>query len=64
VQGSVSRAPPGAVKRVDIFEVLDQTASVNVTASWGVDYLLLAQFDGTRMITNVPWQSAPPPGGK
>lgn len=53
-------APPNAPKEVEIFEVLDQTASAKVTAFWGVDYLLMAKFDGRWMITHVLWQAAPP----
>ena len=46
-------------KEVQIFEVLDQTASVKVTAYWGVDYLLLAKYDGKWMISHVLWQTPP-----
>jgi len=52
--------PPNAPKEVRIYEVLDQTASAKVTAWWGIDYLLLAKFDGRWMITHVLWQSPPP----
>lgn len=52
--------PAGTVKEVQVFEVLDQTASVKVTAYWGVDYLLLGKFDGRWMITHVLWQTPPP----
>ena len=52
------RATPAAAPRtVDLFEVLDQTASAKVTAWWGTDYLLLAKYDGRWMITHVLWQS-------
>ena len=47
-------------KDVRIFEVLDQTASVKVTAWWGIDYLLLGKYDGRWMIAHVMWQSPPP----
>lgn len=57
-------APPNAPKEVIIYEVLDQTASAKVVAWWGIDYLLLAKFDGRWMITHVLWQSAPPTGGE
>jgi hypothetical protein len=53
------RTPATAVKQVTIYEVLDQTASAKVTASWGVDYLLLGKFDGRWMITHALWQSPP-----
>ena len=52
-------APPNAPKKIDIYEVLDQTASAKITAWWGVDYLLLAKYDGRWMITHVLWQSPP-----
>jgi hypothetical protein len=53
-------APPNAPKVIDIYEVLDQTASAKLTAWWGIDYLLLAKYDGRWMITHVLWQSTPP----
>jgi hypothetical protein len=53
-------APPNAPKQIDIYEVNDQTASAKLTAWWGIDYLLLARFDGRWMITHVLWQSPPP----
>lgn len=52
-------APATAVKEVVIYEVLDQTASAKLTASWGVDYVLLAKQDGRWMISHVLWQSPP-----
>lgn len=48
-----------APKDVVIYEVLDQIASARVTAYWGVDYLLMARFDGKWMITHVLWQTPP-----
>lgn len=53
-------APATAPKRVDLFEVQDQTASAKVTAYWGIDYLLLAKHEGRWMISHVLWQSPPP----
>lgn len=49
-----------SVKRVEVYDVLDQTAVARVTASWGVDYMLLGKFDGTWKITQILWQSPPP----
>jgi hypothetical protein len=46
-------------KRIDVFDVADQTASAKLTAWWGIDYLLLAKYDGKWMITHVLWQSPP-----
>ena len=48
-----------SVKRVDIYEVLDQTASAKVTASWGIDYMHLAKYDGSWKIINIVWQAKP-----
>ena len=44
---------------IEIFEVLDQTASVKLTAFWGIDYMHLARYDGEWKIVQVLWQSAP-----
>ena len=53
------RVPKDAPKDVIVYEVLDQTASAKVIASWGIDYLHLAKYDGTWKIVNVLWQSPP-----
>lgn len=47
-------------KQVDVYDVLDQTASAKVTAMWGVDYMHLAKHDGRWKIINIVWQSPPP----
>jgi hypothetical protein len=49
--------PPNVTKDVTIFEVLDQTASAKLTATWGTDYLLLGKYDGKWMVSSVLWQS-------
>jgi Putative lumazine-binding len=49
--------PATAPKKVELLDVLDQTASAKVTAWWGTDYVLLAKYDGKWMITHVLWQS-------
>ena len=57
-------APASAPKTVQVLDVMDQTASAKLTAQWGIDYLLLAKFDGRWMITHVLWQgphASPPP---
>lgn len=51
-----------SVKDVAVLEVLDQTAVAKVTASWGVDYMLLAKYDGRWLIQQILWQSPPPTG--
>jgi hypothetical protein len=54
------QAPPTAPKRIELFDVQDQTASAKLTASWGTDYLLLAKYDGKWMISSVMWQGPNP----
>jgi hypothetical protein len=49
-----------SVKEVAVLDVLDQTAVAKVTASWGVDYMLLGKYDGTWKISQILWQSPPP----
>jgi hypothetical protein len=48
-----------SIKRVDVYEVLDQTASAKITAQWGVDYMHLAKYDGRWKIINIVWQAHP-----
>ncbi len=55
------QAPATAPKKVEIFDIQDQTASAKLTAWWGTDYLLLAKYDGRWMIRQVLWQSPPKP---
>ena len=54
------RVAEDAPKEVEIFEVLDKTATIKLTAEWGVDYMHLVKLDGRWMIRNVLWQSHPP----
>jgi hypothetical protein len=51
--------PADAPRVIEIFEVADQTASAKLTAWWGIDYFLLAKYDGRWMIRQVMWQSPP-----
>ncbi len=53
-----------AVKKIEIFDVQDQTASAKLTAYWGTDYFQLAKFDGKWMIVNILWQGPLPPQTK
>src|SRR6185503_14181442 len=53
------KLPKDAPKEIVIYDVLDQTATVKLTADWGTDYMHLAKFDGKWMIINVLWQSPP-----
>jgi hypothetical protein len=48
-----------APKKIEIYDVQDQTASAKLTAAWGTDYFQLAKFDGKWMIVNILWQSPP-----
>jgi putative lumazine-binding protein len=54
------KLPKDAPKEITIYDVLDQTATVKLTADWGTDYMHLAKMDGKWMIVNVLWQSHPP----
>ena len=51
--------PKDAPKEVVVYEVSDQTASVKVTAIWGIDYMHLAKYDGKWKIINILWQTPP-----
>ena len=57
VRNSNRVTPADAPKKIEIYDVLDQTASAKLTATWGIDYLLLAKYDGKWMITHVLWQT-------
>lgn len=50
-------APADAPKKVEILDLLDQTASAKLIASWGVDYFHLAKYEGKWKIVHVLWQS-------
>ncbi len=54
--------PKDAPKNVEVLDVLNQTASAKLTASWGIDYMHLAKYDGKWKIVQVLWQSPPPAG--
>lgn len=58
-QGRVD--PKTAKKRIVVLDMLDRTASAKLSASWGVDYMHLAKYDGRWKIVNVLWQSDPVP---
>ena len=47
-----------ARKEVVVLDLLDQTASAKLTASWGIDYLHLGKYDGEWKIVNIIWQTA------
>ena len=56
VKAGNNQAPASAPRIVQVLDVMDQTASARLTAQWGVDYILLAKYDGRWMITHVLWQ--------
>ena len=49
-----------STRDIVVLDVLDQTAVVKLTASWGIDYMFLGKFDGKWKITQILWQSKPP----
>jgi Putative lumazine-binding len=51
--------PKPTLPKIEVFEVLNQTASAKVSAGWGIDYILLAKQNGNWMITHVLWQTYP-----
>jgi Putative lumazine-binding len=51
--------PPDAPRKIEIFDVQDQTAAGKLTAQWGTDYFQLAKYDGKWLIVNIVWQSPP-----
>lgn len=51
------KLPKNAPRKIEIFDVQDQTASAKLTAQWGTDYFQLARYNGKWMIVNVLWQS-------
>lgn len=51
--------PKDAPKKIEIFDVQDQTACGKLTASWGTDYFQLAKYDGRWLIVNIVWQGPP-----
>jgi hypothetical protein len=53
------RVPKTAPKEVVVYDVSDQTATVKLTAVWGIDYMHLAKYEGKWKIINVLWQSPP-----
>ena len=48
-----------SIKKVDVYEVLDQTATAKIAANWGIDYMHLAKYDGRWKIINILWQAHP-----
>lgn len=55
-----AQLPANPPKEIEIYDVLDQTATVKLSAQWGIDYMHLAKIESKWMIMNVLWQSYPP----
>jgi hypothetical protein len=53
------RVPKDSKKEIVVFEVVDQIATAKLTATWGIDYMHLAKYDGKWKITNILWQTPP-----
>ena len=51
-----------SIKKIEIYDVNDKTASARLTAVWGLDYFHLAKLDDQWYIMNVLWQSLPEEG--
>ena len=51
--------PADAPRKIEVFDVQDQTACGKLTAQWGTDYFQLAKYDGKWLIVNIVWQSPP-----
>ncbi|MBK8098476.1 MAG: nuclear transport factor 2 family protein [Planctomycetes bacterium] len=54
-----NKADASSVKKVEVLDVMDQTAVAKVTAVWGIDHMQLAKFDGKWQIRHILWQSHP-----
>lgn len=57
VSKNPKKAKVGPDEKVEIYDILDQTASGKVTAWWGTDYILLEKVKDKWMIKMVLWQS-------
>ena len=53
------RANAESPKKVEVLDLMDQTAVLKVTAVWGVDHMQLGKFDGKWQIRHILWQSSP-----
>jgi hypothetical protein len=52
-------ADENSIKKIEIYDINDKTASARLTAVWGLDYFHLARIEDHWYITNVLWQSLP-----
>jgi hypothetical protein len=56
---SGKQADAESVKKIEVLDLMDQTAVLKVTAVWGVDHMQLGKFDGQWKIRHILWQSHP-----
>ncbi len=54
-----NRVDDESPRKIEIYDILDKTASAKLTAEWGVDYFHLAKVNDQWKIMNVIWQSHP-----
>ncbi|WP_017730859.1 nuclear transport factor 2 family protein [Nafulsella turpanensis] len=54
------RANGESMRKIEVYDVQDKTATAKLTAVWGTDYFHLAKQDGKWYIMNVLWQSPKP----
>lgn len=52
-------AKADAPKKVEVLDVGNTIASAKVTASWGIDYILLSKQNGKWLIEQVLWEGPP-----
>ena len=52
-------AKPDAPKKVEVLDIGNSIASAKVTASWGIDYILLSKQNGKWIIEQVLWEGPP-----
>jgi len=50
---------PGAIKKVEVLDVMNHIAAIKVTAVWGIDYILLSREGDKWMIDQVLWSGIP-----
>ena len=56
------KLPENAPKDVEVYDVMDRTASAKLTALWGIDYMFLIKHEGKWKIIQVLWQGKPVSG--
>jgi hypothetical protein len=53
------KASKDHLRKIEIFDIQDKTASAKVSAQWGIDYFHLAKENGSWYIFNILWQGHP-----